>query len=296
MNSSILTFLFPPVPHFIDCGTKTFPPGEGHLNRIGYGVFDLVVVTKGRLFIGEENNKWTLEKDEGLFLRPDLSHYSVKPCDEETQISWVHFHTFGAWREYNDVEECLKDQHRLRNEHKQITYLLQNHINMVMITKQIKLPKKALECLEHLVRLDQEPRSLSRWEQQSVFQQFLQYIDRELSIIHDMPVFRVVEKTQLYIHQNYQKPITNKTLYQELNFHPNYLARCMQKVYGMTPMEYLTVFRIEQAKKMLIKTEWSISQIAFEVGFNQISYFSVCFSRKEGISPLNYRKKYIKHL
>ncbi|WP_367399863.1 helix-turn-helix domain-containing protein [Paenibacillus sp. 1781tsa1] len=66
----------------------------------------------------------------------------------------------------------------------------------------------------------------------------------------------------------------------------------MLKVYGMTPMEYLLHYRIEQAKKLLLQTSWSVARIAEEIGFNHVSYFSSCFSKKEGISPSNFRNKF----
>ena len=67
-------------------------------------------------------------------------------------------------------------------------------------------------------------------------------------------------------------------------------ARCMQREYGCTPMEYLLRFRIEQSKLLLMQTDWTVARIAEEVGFNQAPYFSSCFSRLEGMSPRQYRQ------
>jgi YesN/AraC family two-component response regulator len=246
--------------------------------------------------MGEEESKWIVRKGEAIILRPDLYHYASLPCTEETEMLWVHFNVFGAWDEYSTMDACMEDLQYLRRKHEKITYLIHNHASTITIPKYFRMPQKALAYIEKLIELEKEPRSISTWTQQSVFQFFLQHMDRQLSTIQDFTAIKVAEKIDTFIHENYQLPITNKHLQKELNFHPNYLARCMQKVYGLTPMEYLNKYRLDQAKKLLIETEWSVSRIAEEVGYNQISYFSVCFSRNEAISPLNYRKKYIKHL
>jgi transcriptional regulator GlxA family with amidase domain len=66
----------------------------------------------------------------------------------------------------------------------------------------------------------------------------------------------------------------------------------MLKIYGVTPMGYLLSYRLEQSKRLLIQTSWSVARIAEEVGFHHITYYSSCFSKKEGISPSNFRRKF----
>ncbi|NOU88345.1 hypothetical protein GC102_21655 [Paenibacillus sp. LMG 31460] len=75
MNTSpILHFISPPVPYFIDCGRTFFHVDEQHISRNQIGVFDLMVVTKGTLHIGEGMLEWTIQKGEAFILRPDASH------------------------------------------------------------------------------------------------------------------------------------------------------------------------------------------------------------------------------
>ncbi|MCR8659567.1 AraC family transcriptional regulator [Paenibacillus sp. T3-5-0-4] len=144
--------------------------------------------------------------------------------------------------------------------------------------------------------MEQEPRSLRNWKRQSVFQQFIQYMDRELTTSSDGTAIQLAEKIEIYIRQNYTQKINNASLQSALNYHSNYLSRCMLKVYGMTPMDYLLFYRMKQAKRLLLKTEWSITRIAEEIGFIHSAYFTACFSKKEGIAPLQFRKKLRGHL
>lgn len=59
---------------------------------------------------------------------------------------------------------------------------------------------------------------------------------------------------------------------------------------GVTPVQYLTQYRMEQAKRLLSTTDDKISFIAKESGIQDPAYFTKIFKRLEGVSPLEYRK------
>ena len=63
---------------------------------------------------------------------------------------------------------------------------------------------------------------------------------------------------------------------------------------GKTFIDYLTMIRIEQSKKLLRDTNASISEIATRVGYYDSNYFSAVFKRKEMISPRIYRSSFRK--
>jgi two-component system response regulator YesN len=56
-------------------------------------------------------------------------------------------------------------------------------------------------------------------------------------------------------------------------------------------MEYLTKVRIEEAKRLLENTSYNTTQISFDVGYSDQSYFCKIFKKIEGISPLEYKKR-----
>ncbi|WP_244163220.1 AraC family transcriptional regulator [Paenibacillus pectinilyticus] len=292
---SILHFISPPVPYFIDCGRAYYREGERHISRNSIGVFDFIVVKKGSLHLGEDGHEWVIQPGEAFILRPDSNHYGTAPCVSDTEIIWIHFHTFGSWEENSSMMQCLDNQAALINNHKQTAYLNHCEVCSIFLPKYIKLSQKSLDILEQFFKLDHEPRSLRNWKKQATFQLFIQHLDQEIANKTDSTATQLAEKIELYIRQNYTNKISNTLMQKELNYHPNYMAKCMLKVYGMTPMDYLMQYRIEQAKKLLIQTEWSMSRIAEEVGFMHATYFSSCFSTHEDISPLNFRKKFIGH-
>jgi AraC-like DNA-binding protein len=291
MPDFIMHFVSPPIPYFIDSGEHTFLPGERHVSRYSINVFDMITVTKGTLCIGENNNEWILHKDEAIILRPDAYHYGTAACKEETKITWIHFQTFGAWDEMKSIDECYENQMTLFEKHKQQAYLNHSEVSSIFIPKKLQLSSKSMNDLTDFYSLDKTSRSLRNWRKQTAFQTFMQNINHDSGISINSTAMKLAEKIELFIRQNYTSKITNSVLKTEFNYHPNYLAKCMLKVYGITPIDYLLQYRIEQATKLLIQTDWSIARIADELGFSTPAYFSSVFTNKQGVSPANFRKK-----
>jgi AraC-like DNA-binding protein len=57
---------------------------------------------------------------------------------------------------------------------------------------------------------------------------------------------------------------------------------------GMSPNEFLQVYRLEQAKQRMRERRYSIAQITFDCGFTSPSYFTKCFKKKYGLLPMHY--------
>jgi len=70
---------------------------------------------------------------------------------------------------------------------------------------------------------------------------------------------------------------------------PSYFSRTFNKETGESFVNYISSRRIQLAKELLLETGKSISQIAEEVGYDNISHFTAVFKRTEGITPSAYR-------
>ena len=71
-----------------------------------------------------------------------------------------------------------------------------------------------------------------------------------------------------------------------------YLSDTLKKETGKTSTEHLQLYLIDEAKHILLKPNKSISEVAYELGFEYPQYFSRLFKKKEGLSPSEYREKY----
>lgn len=76
----------------------------------------------------------------------------------------------------------------------------------------------------------------------------------------------------------------------ELNLSPYYLSDLLKKEIGCNTQEYIHSYIIERAKTELLNSNDSVSQIAYELGFEYPRHFSKVFKNRTGMSPNEYRK------
>lgn len=81
--------------------------------------------------------------------------------------------------------------------------------------------------------------------------------------------------------------IANKMLVSQ-----RYLSDTLKKETGKTTTEHLQLYLIDEAKNILLQPNKTVSEVAYELGFEYPAYFSRLFKKKEGISPSKYREKY----
>lgn len=93
-----------------------------------------------------------------------------------------------------------------------------------------------------------------------------------------------------YIRENYNRDITLEDVARNVYISPYYLSHLFKEELNITFLEYLTMVRMEEAKKLLKNTSLSIVAIASQVGYDDASYFSKVFKKYVGITPAQYRK------
>ncbi len=94
-----------------------------------------------------------------------------------------------------------------------------------------------------------------------------------------------------YFRDNFNKEINVDKYAQSLNISVSWFIRCFRQITGMTPLQYVINLRISNAQMLLETSDYTISQIAESVGYENALYFSRLFHKQTGISPKEYRKK-----
>ncbi len=96
-----------------------------------------------------------------------------------------------------------------------------------------------------------------------------------------------------YIKRHFKEKISVADVGKSVHLSGSYLSHIFSETFGRTLTEYLTDVRVEYAKKLLAKPKLSISEVAYECGFEDVSYFSRVFKKAEGITPRDFKKKKI---
>lgn len=102
----------------------------------------------------------------------------------------------------------------------------------------------------------------------------------------------LVLKAQSYIEKNYQHKISIEFLSNEFNIGRRSFDRRFIRATGITPLDYLQRVKIEVAKKSLENTRKTVSEVMYDVGYNDTKAFREVFNRVTGMSPLDYKSRY----
>ena len=97
-------------------------------------------------------------------------------------------------------------------------------------------------------------------------------------------------KVSKYMKAHYKEKLTSSIIAADLNFHQGYFCRIFKKNFSVCFSDYLNMYRLEKAKSLLLKSELSVTDIAYEVGYESPSYFTKIFRIQNGVSPRKFRE------
>ncbi len=103
-------------------------------------------------------------------------------------------------------------------------------------------------------------------------------------------VYQKIVRAKIYIDENFQQPLNLSRLAREACISRYHFHRLFSRIYRMTPHQYLTQKRIEQARLWLTGEDHTIIEICNHIGFESIGSFSTLFKKEIGYAPRDYRQ------
>ncbi len=100
-----------------------------------------------------------------------------------------------------------------------------------------------------------------------------------------------IEKVRQYIDGHLSEPLSRSVLAGLVFMNPDYFAKLFKEKTGQPLTAYIKRRRIEWAKELLAQTALPVSQVAQQVGYDNLSYFSSVFHDQTGLSPGEYRRQ-----
>ena len=113
-------------------------------------------------------------------------------------------------------------------------------------------------------------------------------IDKNSDTYKDVVYAKIIP----FIEENLTSVISVDMIAKHVSLNPQYMMRLFKKETGMSILQYISEKRMEMAKAMLIKTDWSIEMITEKVGYFSSAHFGQVFKRVVGVSPGQYRKEH----
>ena len=105
----------------------------------------------------------------------------------------------------------------------------------------------------------------------------------------------ISDKVIRFITQNYDKELTLADLSNYVYVSPYHLSHTFKENVGVSPIQFLIQYRIDEAKKMLIDSNIPIREIAYKVGYPNANYFNLLFKKMTGMAPGKFRKKRVSY-
>ena len=99
----------------------------------------------------------------------------------------------------------------------------------------------------------------------------------------------LAKKAVLFIAQHFNEPLILEDIANHVHLHPSYFSTLFKQSTGSSFKEYLNMVRIEESKRLLANTDFSIIDIAVATGFEEQSYFSKVFKKYTGLTPTQFR-------
>ena len=103
---------------------------------------------------------------------------------------------------------------------------------------------------------------------------------------------KLIEKAIKYVEDNMSRTeLSVEELSRELGMSRVHLYKKLLQITGKTPIEFIRVIRLKRAEQLLRESQLHVSEVAFEVGFNNPKYFSRYFKDEFGVLPSVYQEK-----
>lgn len=271
-------------------GTKDDPFSTYHIQNGGqsfqipvhwHDELEIIYVKSGFLTVNISGENYIGKPGDAFVVSPGNLHFMGSQTGTVDYFTFLFPLKYIAFR----ADDMLDD--------KLIEPLNSGHL---MISPEIKDTVK--EQCEQLARVyaaeidESESKITGQIRKKIILLQFIHELWKKGFIVENDTTGRnTVEKEMVsYIQQNYTGKILLREFGEQFHLSEKYISRYFKEHFHITLSQYVTYLRLEHAKQMLQETDISVTEVAMQSGYQNISYFIRSFKKTYGVSPLKYRK------
>ena len=271
-------------------GTKDDPFSTYHIENRGqsfqipvhwHDELEIIYVKSGFLTVNISGENYIGKPGDAFVVSPGNLHFMGSQTGTVDYFTFLFPLKYIAFRSDDMLDDKL------------IEPLNSGHL---MISPEIKDTVK--EQCEQLARVyaaeidKSESKITSQIRKKIILLQFIHELWKKGFIVENDTTGRnTVEKEMVsYIKQNYTGKILLREFGEQFHLSEKYISRYFKEHFHITLSQYVTYLRLEHAKQMLQETDISVTEVAMQSGYQNISYFIRSFKKTYGVSPLKYRK------
>ena len=253
-----------------ECGR--FETNEAYFTERQYLKSYLIAYTlSGKGVLEYEGNRYEITKGQLFFIDCEKYHKYFCAMGENWEFIWFHFNGLSSAGYYDLFSKGGSP-------------VIHLNANLVVIEKMneiIKLVrKKQRDCEAVISMLITE-----------ILTEIVTNVQGAASFSAPIPFY--VSQAVKMIDTRFSEGINIHDVCASLGYTAPYISREFKKYMGITMMEYLTTCRIDYAKELLKYSALTVAEITEKIGMNSVDRFIIQFKKKEGVTPLAYRKQWI---
>jgi two-component system response regulator YesN len=176
--------------------------------------------------------------------------------------------------------------------HRAIKVKVEDYIlKPVVVSAFVRIVKSIQSSLESRSRLEERRRETVDFGESSDYrkEKLFKQVEEEASASHfgtDVASEkRAIAEAVALIESHYREDIGLEWVAKQIYLSPGYLSGLFKKETGKSIIQYITLCRLESAKKLLTETNMKIVDVCQEVGYNNASYFCLLFRKYFGVTP-----------
>ena len=242
-----------------------------HPNRV-WPNFDLIYVISGVLGIQEDDTAFEVKPGESLLLWPGRHHWGTTDYTPDLVYFWLHFDLRNAGDGSQAYTNVPVPQHATISRPGHLTELFRRYLDDHESPDRDQMTADLTACL------------------------MLCEISRSTRMEAEMLTSRSMlsEQAKQFIQANSHLPITTTAVAKAIDVNPNYLSRIFRRDFGMTVTDAIHQSRMAQARFDLMENTKTVDTIARRCGYESAIYFRRVFYRIHRMTPLEYRRLYLK--
>lgn len=246
---------------------------------------EIIYFKKGRTIYKVDELFYPIEKESIFIIGKNQRHscYFTKDCNYDVDIFSFDFVLL-----LNSIKDVSSNKYMLPIEKENAKF-------PILITSDMSFYKEIEDILLTIKELYKEKKMAYELFIKARFMEFFAHLYRnnmitEIQSSSEFIKFKEKEiDTFAYIHKNYKRNISKEDLCIYLDLTSSQFTRFFKKISRTNFVDYLNFYRVLKSAEQLVETNNSVTDICYESGFQDLSYFIRVFKKHFGMSPNKYR-------
>lgn len=276
---------------FISAGIFTAETTWTHMERV-IDSFELMIGIRGKVFMQQDEDRYTLGEGDTLLLLPGHLHKGYAPSVKGASVFWLHFTCNVDFMVLN--EKDANEEIALANNNPYFTGFDEKIFLMTFFhSSNIERISILFHQLLHISESGYYTKQAVNYILTSlVFELTEQVLSISTGLKNQNNSIEHLSRITEWIRIHLTCDISLMNVAHQFNYTKEYMARYFKKHMGMSMHEYINKMRMAKAREMLIQTDNHIKEISSALGFSDDKYFLKLFKKYEKITPREYRRAY----